>query len=336
MELAGIRTANANLLEKLENQKRECWNAKPVGGIWEHCHQNTEGTFRWIFGKTNHKNLFQDFGTHCRKKYNFEKKVEETYDMNLRDKNKSEGRNKKTDRVKQTVSDKANNLYQCPEREMWRKQGNWGWNSALERVLERSGRPKDRNTKPRWNRTGSDDSRQRPDVIVHPLDDKAYNNWYRSIVNCLRASFAGQDTEEQIRHQKSISTHSCTCKGVEWEELSEGWGSIYPILQLMFPSIEASFGGTCMIANSLPDAWGQKPWLQAQLRCHTPGTHFLQVSARQGKSNPKCPGNSPTETTLHDKFLALWMTCQNQNQPGGILASGQVTMLKKNGDRVEI
>jgi DNA recombination protein RmuC len=100
----------------------------------------------------------------------FEKKVEETYDKDLRDKISLKEEIKKLTELNRRVSDEATNLTNALKGDV-KKQGNWG-EIVLERVLERSGLTKGQEYETQVDITGSDDSRQRPDVIVHLPDDK--------------------------------------------------------------------------------------------------------------------------------------------------------------------
>ena len=87
MELAGIRTTNANLLEKLENQKREIIEMQNRLTVeFENIATKILKERSDEFSATNHKNLYQILNPLQEKIQLFEKKVEETYDKDLRDK----------------------------------------------------------------------------------------------------------------------------------------------------------------------------------------------------------------------------------------------------------
>ena len=68
---------------------------------------------------------------------NFEKKVDETYDKELRDKISLREEVRKLTELNTRVSEEANNLTKALKGDV-KKQGNWG-EVILERVLERSG-----------------------------------------------------------------------------------------------------------------------------------------------------------------------------------------------------
>ena len=138
MEIATLKTSNENLMEKLQNQKTEIEELqKRLTTEFENIASRILKERSEDFTTSNHKNLSLILDPLKEKISQFEKKVEETYDKDLRDKISLKEEIKKLTELNTQVSDEANNLTKALKGEV-KTQGNWG-EVILERVLERSG-----------------------------------------------------------------------------------------------------------------------------------------------------------------------------------------------------
>jgi DNA recombination protein RmuC len=170
----------------------------------------------------------------------FEKKVEETYDKELRDRISLKEEVKKLTELNTKVSEEANNLTRALKGEV-KKQGNWG-EIVLERVLERSGLTKGVEYDREKEITGSEDQRQRPDVIVHLPDDKhVIIDSKVSLVAYER--YISADTAEQQsifikEHVQSLRNH---VKYLSERNYQDAFQVNTPDFVLLFLPIEASF-----------------------------------------------------------------------------------------------
>ena len=305
MELAGIRTTNANLLEKLENQKREIIEMQNRLTVeFENIATKILKERSDEFSATNHKNLYQILNPLQEKIQLFEKKVEETYDKDLRDKISLKEEIKKLTELNRRVSDEATNLTNALKGDV-KKQGNWG-EIVLERVLERSGLTKGQEYETQVDITGSDDSRQRPDVIVHLPDDKhIIIDAKVSLIAYERFSSAGTP-EEQIRHQKEhINSLRAHVKELSEKNYQEGMRINSPDFVLMFLPIEASFSVAVQADSELfAYAWDRKivivspTTLLATLRT-------ISSIWRQENQTRNAQEIARLSKALHDKFLAF-------------------------------
>ena len=100
----------------------------------------------------------------------FEKKVEDAYDKELRDKLSLREEVRKLTELNTRISEEATNLTKALKGDV-KKQGNWG-EIVLERVLERSGLRKGIEYTREEQIEGDVGQVYRPDVIVHLPDNK--------------------------------------------------------------------------------------------------------------------------------------------------------------------
>ena len=171
IELATLKAVNENLAEKLENQKGEIEKLqKRLTTEFENIATKILKERSDEFSLSNHKNLSDILNPLKERIQLFEKKVDETYDKELRDKISLREEVRKLTELNTRVSQEANNLTKALKGDV-KKQGNWG-EVILERVLERSGLTKGQEYEREEVVDGADSSVQRPDVIIHLPDNK--------------------------------------------------------------------------------------------------------------------------------------------------------------------
>ena len=126
MEVATLKTVNENLAEKLENQKSEIENLqKRLTTEFENIATKILKERSDEFSISNHKNLSEILNPLKERILNFEKKVDETYDKELRDKISLREEVRKLTELNTRVSEEANNLTKALKGDV-KKQGNWG------------------------------------------------------------------------------------------------------------------------------------------------------------------------------------------------------------------
>ncbi len=168
---ASFGTANTNLLEKIEEQKKETEELqKRLTTEFENIAGRILKNRSDEFSVTNTKALNELLHPLKERIVSFEKKVDETYDKELRDRISLREEVKKLTELNTRVSVEANNLTKALKGDV-KKQGNWG-EIILERVLERSGLVRGQEYEREEVVEGADKSVQRPDVIVHLPDNK--------------------------------------------------------------------------------------------------------------------------------------------------------------------
>lgn len=241
IEVATLKTVNENLAEKLENQKAE------IEALQKRLTTEFENIATKIlkersdeFSASNHKNLSEILNPLKERIQSFEKKVDETYDKELRDKISLKEEVKKLSELNAKVSEDANNLTKALKGDV-KKQGNWG-EVILERVLERSGLTKGQEYEREEVVEGNDANVQRPDVIIHLPDNKhiiidskvslvAYERLMSAETDEQRASF-------QKEHVNSLRNH---VKLLSEKNYQNAQNLNTPDFVLMFLPIEASF-----------------------------------------------------------------------------------------------
>jgi len=241
MEVATLKTVNENLAEKLENQKAEIESLqKRLTTEFENIATKILKARSDEFSISNHKNLSEILNPLKEKIQLFEKKVDETYDKELRDKISLREEVRKLTELNTRISQEANNLTQALKGDV-KKQGNWG-EVILERVLERSGLSKGQEYEREEVVEGADMSVQRPDVIIHLPDNKhIIIDSKVSLVAYER--FVSAETDEHgvaylKDHVNSLRSH---VKLLSEKNYQNAQNLNTPDFVLMFLPIEASF-----------------------------------------------------------------------------------------------
>lgn len=241
IEVATLKTINDNLSEKLENQKTEIESLqKRLTAEFENIATKILKERSDEFSLSNHKNLSEILNPLKERIQLFEKKVDDAYDKELRDKISLREEVRKLTELNTRVSEEANNLTKALKGDV-KKQGNWG-EVILERVLERSGLTKGQEYEREEVVGGADMSVQRPDVIIHLPDNKhIIIDSKVSLVAYER--FVSADTDEQRtvflkEHVNSLRSH---VKLLSEKNYQNAQNLNTPDFVLMFLPIEASF-----------------------------------------------------------------------------------------------
>jgi len=241
MELATLTAVNENLAEKLENQKSEIENLqKRLTAEFENIATKILKERSDEFSITNNKNISDILNPLKEKILLFEKKVDETYDKELRDKISLREEVRKLTELNTRISQEANNLTNALKGDV-KKQGNWG-EVILERVLERSGLTRGQEYDREVVVEGSDNSVQRPDVIIH-LPDQKHIIIDSKVSLIAYERFVSSDSEEQRivylkEHINSLRSH---VKILSEKNYQNALNINTPDFVLMFLPIEASF-----------------------------------------------------------------------------------------------
>ncbi len=241
IEIATLKTMNDNLAEKLGNQKTEIENLqKRLTSEFENIATKILKERSDEFSISNHKNLSEILNPLKERIQSFEKKVEDTYDKELRDRISLREEVLKLTELNARVSEEANNLTKALKGDV-KKQGNWG-EVILERVLERSGLSKGQEYEREVVVEGADSSVQRPDVIIHLPDNKhiiidskvslvAYERLMSSETEDQRVAFLKD-------HLNSLRSHVRLLGEKNYQNVQN---INTPDFVLMFLPIEASF-----------------------------------------------------------------------------------------------
>lgn len=241
VEVAKLKTLNDNLTEKLENQQSEIENQqKRLTAEFENIANKIMKQRSDEFSASNQKNIGDLLNPLKEKIQLFEKKVDETYDKELRDKISLREEVRKLTELNARVSEEANNLTKALKGDV-KKQGNWG-EIILERVLERSGLTKGQEYEREEVVEGADRSVQRPDVILHLPDNKHIIIDSKVSLVAYERYITAENEEKQMlsakEHINSIRSH---VKLLSEKNYQNAQNINTPDFVLMFIPIEASF-----------------------------------------------------------------------------------------------
>lgn len=241
MEVVTARTNNDNLIEKLENQKNEITTLqKRLTSEFENIATKILKERAEEFSISNHKNISEILNPLKEKILLFEKKVDETYDKELRDKISLREEVKKLTELNTRISQEANNLTNALKGDV-KKQGNWG-EIVLERVLERSGLTKGQEYEREVVIDGADFSVQRPDVIIRLPDNKHLIIDSKVSLVAYERYIASDDEEHRVislkNHINSLRSH---IKLLSEKNYQNAQNLNTPDFVLMFLPIESSF-----------------------------------------------------------------------------------------------
>jgi len=257
--LATAKAESTFLQEKLNTQKAE----------YEELHKKFTAEFENIankilkvnsqeFSLVNQKNIGEILNPLREKITEFEKKVNETYDKELRDKISLKEEVKKLYELNHKISEEANNLTRALKGDT-KKQGNWG-EVILERILERSGLEKGREYRMQVSFTDEERKRTQPDAVVYLPDKKhiiidskvslvAYENYVNATDELKKEQFKKE-------HLLSVKTH---IKGLSEKNYEKTANLNTPDFVLLFIPIESSFGIAVQADQELFNyAWDNK------------------------------------------------------------------------------
>ena len=241
VEIATLTTNNENLIQKFETQKSEIENLqKRLTSEFENIANKILKERSEEFSLANHKNISEILDPLKEKISLFEKKVDETYDKELRDKISLREEVRKLSEMNAKVSEEANNLTRALKGDV-KKQGNWG-EIILERVLERSGLTKGQEYEREEVVEGADSSVQRPDVIIHLPDNKHIVIDSKVSLIAYERYVSADNEDKQIlnlkEHINSIRSHVKLLSEKNYQNAQQ---LNTPDFVLMFIPIEASF-----------------------------------------------------------------------------------------------
>ena len=248
-----------NLMEKLTTQKAEMEELQnKFTTEFENVANKILKNHSEEFTKTNVKNIGEILNPLKEKLGEFEKKVNDAYDKELRDKVSLREEVKKLYELNTKISDDANNLTKALKGDS-KKQGNWG-EFVLEKILERSGLTKGIEFEMQVSVKSDEGKRYQPDVIVFLpekkhiiIDAKVSLTAYERLVNA-------NEEEERKRymneHILSIRRH---IKELSEKNYQSAKDMNSPDFVLLFIPIESSFGVAVQADQQLfNDAWTNK------------------------------------------------------------------------------
>ena len=240
-ELAGLKADWKNLQDKLTEQKNEIQQLQQKFSIeFKNLANEILEEKTKKFTEQNKVNLDELLKPLGEKIKDFEKKVNEVYINEAKERFSLKDEVKRLAELNQQISKEANNLTRALKGET-KTQGNWG-EMILESILEKSGLAKDREYVIQASFTDADGKRQQPDAIVkYPGERTVVIDSKVSLVAYER--FASAETEEE--RTASASEHLTSVKKHIQELAQKNYQQIYNIQSLdfvmMFMPVEPAY-----------------------------------------------------------------------------------------------
>jgi DNA recombination protein RmuC len=251
-QLARKTTENEGLSEKLSSLKKDI----------EKLQDNFRNEFKNLandileektkkFTEQNRTKLDEILKPLSEKIREFEKKVEDTYDKESKQRFSLEKEIKNLAELNQQISKEANNLTHALKGQT-KTQGNWG-EIILESILEKSGLVRDREYSVQASYTNEQGKRQQPDVIIaYPGDRSLVVDSKVSLLAYERFSSA-ETKEEQDKalkdHLQSVRTHIAELSSKNYQDLYQLKGLDFVIL---FMPVEPAY---LIAMQAEPDLW---------------------------------------------------------------------------------
>ncbi|NOT35938.1 MAG: DNA recombination protein RmuC [Saprospiraceae bacterium] len=241
---------NTYLEDKLNNQKQEIEDIRKKSNLeFENLANRILEEKVNKFTQSNKDNIDQILKPLGENLSQFKKKVEETYDIESKQRFSLEERVKELINHSNRISTEANNLTNALKGQS-KKQGNWG-EIILESILEKSGLQKNREYQIQFTGHNEDGQILRPDVLVFLPDERTIIIDSKVSLNAYERYCSADTKDEQDLnlglHLKSIYQHIDELSKKRYDELSKELDFI-----MMFIPIEPAY---MLASQEDPELW---------------------------------------------------------------------------------
>ena len=256
---ARLMAENQSLLEKLEKQKAELEELQRRLTLeFENIAARILRQNATEFRENNLKTLGDILTPFKERIQSFEKQVQDTYNLELRDKASLQQEVKGLFELSKKLSEEANNLTRALKGDV-KKQGNWG-EVILERVLERSGLTKGVEYEMQYSVKSNEGDVLRPDVVIRLPENKHIIVDSKVSLVAYEQFVSAESTEEKEKylkaHVESIRAH---IKGLGEKSYQNADGIDSPDFVLLFMPIEPAFSAAVQLDMELFNfAWERK------------------------------------------------------------------------------
>jgi len=304
-ENSQLKEANQNLVLKLKEHKKEVEQLQQKFSLeFENIANKLLKQNTTDFAESNQKRLSEILNPLKENIKNFEKKVDETYEKELRDRTSLIEQIKSLEKLNTQMSEDAHNLTKALKGDN-KAQGNWG-ELILEKVLESSGLIEGEEYETQHSTTNDEGNRIQPDVIILLPENK------HIIVDAKVSLIAYQEyvnSEDKEIRESSLKSHITSVKshikGLSEKHYTTGKGLDSPDFVLLFMPIESSFGLAMQTDNQLYQyAWDKKVVIV------TPSTLLATLKTIKSVWNNEKQTKNAIEIArqagaLHDKFVGF-------------------------------
>jgi DNA recombination protein RmuC len=327
--LSKAETEFKNLLEKLNTQKAEMEELqKKFSTEFENIANKILKTHTQEFAQSGLKSMGEILNPLKEKIVDFEKKVNEAYDKELRDKVDLRAEVRKLFDLNNKISEEANNLTKALKGDS-KKQGNWG-EMVLEKLLERSGLTNGMEYQTQFSTESDEGKRLQPDVVIFLpdkkhviIDSKVSLVAYEKYVNAT-------DEEERKQYMKehllSIRNHIKELSAKNYQSAKE---MNSPDFVLLFIPIESSFGVAVQADQQLfNDAW------ESRIVIVSPSTLFATLKTiasiwKQENQTKNAIEIARQGGALYDKFVGFVNDLERLGKTIGTLHETYEEAMKK-------
>ncbi len=303
--LSKAETEFKNLLEKLNTQKAEMEELqKKFTTEFENIANKILKTHTQEFAQSGLKSMGEILNPLKEKIVDFEKKVNEAYDKELRDKVDLRAEVRKLFDLNNKISEDANNLTKALKGDS-KKQGNWG-EMVLEKLLERSGLTNGMEYQTQFSTENDEGKRLQPDVVIFLpdkkhviIDSKVSLVAYEKYVNATDEEERKQFMKE---HLLSIRNHIKELSAKNYQSAKD---MNSPDFVLLFIPIESSFGVAVQADQQLfNDAW------ESRIVIVSPSTLFATLKTiasiwKQENQTKNAIEIARQGGALYDKFVGF-------------------------------
>jgi DNA recombination protein RmuC len=240
-ELSALKSNYLNLQSKLEEQKSEIEDIqKKFTDSFENLATRIMEEKSTKFTEQNKTNIFEILNPLNEKIKDFEKKVQETYDRESKERFSLERELRNLMELNKKMSVEANNLTNALKGQS-KTQGNWG-EIVLETILDKSGLVKGREYKIQESLINEDGKRSQPDVIIDlPENKKIIIDSKVSLTAYEKYCSTDNENEKSVfldQHITSIRKHIKELSPKNYQDL---YGINSLDFVLMFVPVEPAF-----------------------------------------------------------------------------------------------
>ncbi|WP_373416384.1 DNA recombination protein RmuC [Pseudomonas sp. ABC1] len=296
-ELREQKAAHQQRLEDLQNARDElrAQFAELAGRIFDEREQR--------FADTSNERLGQLLEPLKERIQSFEKRVEESYQSEARERFSLAGEIQRLQQLNQRLGDEATNLTRALKGQ--KTQGNWG-ELVLERVLEQAGLMKDREYQTQVSFRSPSGERFQPDVLISLPGERQVVVDAKVSLNAYQAFIQAEDDTQRAaalkQHVLSLRNH---LKGLSFKDYQQLEGLQSLDFVLLFVPVESAFAAALQAEPTLvQEAYAgnivivSPTTLLATLR-------VIENLWRQERQNQNAREIAEKAGALYDKFSAF-------------------------------
>lgn len=256
---AELLADNQNLLEKLKEHKTEVAELQKKFALeFENIANKLLKQNSSELAESNEKKLGEILKPLRENIKNFEQKVDDKYEKELKERTTLMEQIKSLSELNQQMREDAQSLTKALKGDS-KAQGNWG-ELILEKILESSGLIKGEEYETQYSTTNDEGSRVQPDVIIKLPEDKQIVIDSKVSITAYTNYLQSDDEEEKAiqlkAHLLSVKTH---ISSLSEKNYAQAKGINSPDFVLMFMPSEPSFGFTLQNDPTLYNyAWDRK------------------------------------------------------------------------------